>query len=327
MLYQGHFTNILRHFRCTPIASHPVPNEHPTHPATPQRQPFSLRRALAFLATTAALTFMLLFGLISPPAHAWGAEGHRIVGLIADEELGPKTRIAVRRILNGNTLADESTWMDEMRASAAGRRMSKWHYVNQALCTTPVQPICSDGNCAPARIEWAVEVLRSGQRSSVPPDQVQTALRVLIHLIADIHQPLHAVDNHDGGGNDVIVTNRSCGSLTNRPGSSCKLHAYWDSTLVKNLTRGASEAQRAHQWSTSFASPSTDSSDPWVWARESHAISRQSVYNFGPSACASKLRAVAASTDYDRRASVIVQQRLTAAGKRLARVLDSIYEH
>lgn len=302
-------------------------NEDPLHQLAPRRPTFNLRRALSFLATTAALTVMLLFGLISPPAHAWGAEGHRIVGLIADAEIGPKTRIAVRRILNGSTLADESTWMDEVRGSAAGRRMSKWHYVNQDLCTSPEHPICSDGNCAPARIEWAVEVLRSAPRSTSPSDQVQTALRVLIHLIGDVHQPLHAVDNHDGGGNDVLITNRSCGSLTDRPGSSCKLHAYWDSTLVKSLTRGATEVQRAHEWSASFSTPPADSSDPWVWARESHAISRQSVYNFGPSACTAKLRAVTASTDYDRRASVIVQQRLTSAGKRLARVLNSVYEH
>ncbi len=262
------------------------------------------------------------------PAAAWGAEGHRIIGMIADQNLSPRARIAVSHILHGGSLADEATWMDQVRSTSFGRKMSKWHYVNLDLCNPNPRAACPDGECAPGRIEWAVKLLRDGVTSRSVDDETKlTAVRVLTHLVGDVHQPLHAADNHDAGGNDVLITNRTCSSLHERPGSSCKLHTYWDSTLVKNLTRGASEQIRAAQWSTNFSQqPTKDSLDPWVWAKESHAIARQTAYSFTPMSCQQRVPTTNLTTDYDRRASVTVQQRIILAGRRLAMLLNSVYD-
>lgn len=261
-------------------------------------------------------------------AKAWGAEGHRIIGLIAEQDLSLRARTATNRILKGVTLADESTWMDQVRSTGPGRKMSKWHYVNLDLCSPSPRESCPEGNCAPGRVEWAVKTLRDGVASTgIDDEEKRTALRVLIHLVGDIHQPLHASDNHDAGGNDVVITNRSCSSLSEKPGSTCKLHTYWDSTLVKNLTRGASEQQRALQWANAFSQlPSKDSLDPWVWTKESHAIARQMAYSFAPLSCQRSQSSANLTTDYDRRASVAVQQRITLAGRRLALLLNDIYD-
>lgn len=206
-----------------------------------------MRRAWGLLVIAAGL-------ICGGAAWGWGAEGHRVVGYVADAELTPKARIAVRRILKSDSLASAANWMDAVRDTPEGKSMQRWHFVTMKACGAAV-PSCKNGNCAPGRIEWARDVLRTAS-----PDDALKALRVLVHLVGDVHQPLHAADNSDYGGNGSVVTNRMCVEFGATQPTACKLHTYWDSSLVKVALRGQSEQDAAAAWSAAALKlPASDS--------------------------------------------------------------------
>lgn len=244
-----------------------------------------------------------------------------MVGFVADAELTPRTRIAVRKIMQADSLASVANWMDEVRDTPAGRTMQRWHFVTVHACG-PTQASCKNGNCASGRIEWARDVLRTGS-----PSEALKGLRVLVHLVGDIHQPLHAADNGDFGGNGVTVTNRLCVEFGAREPTACKLHTYWDTSLVRAAVRGMSEEAAATSWATAQeTSPASESSMVDAWATESNEIARQIAYNFDGFSCKGKRLSFAADDAYDAAGVATVKRQIVKAGKRLARVLNEIFD-
>ena len=170
-------------------------------------------KAWSFVAAAAVL--------IPAPALAWGKTGHRVIAAIADTQLSGLARAHVEQILGaGESLDDAATWPDEMR-SAPGPFWQKiatpWHYVT-------VNGIIYDH--APPEGD-ALEALNHFRTVLKDPNaslaDKQLALRFIIHLVGDLHQPLHVGKCCDKGGNEVKVT--FFGKPTN-------LHALWDSQLV-----------------------------------------------------------------------------------------------
>ena len=101
---------------------------------------------------------------------------------------------------------------------------------------------------------------------------------MLVHLVGDIHQPLHAADN---GGNGVTLTNRMCVEYGAPTPTACKLHTYWDTNLVKSAARGLSEIDAASFWAATYAKlPAADSASAFEWAVESNALARGAAYRF-----------------------------------------------
>lgn len=135
---------------------------------------------------------------ISSNAFSWGADGHKIIAMLADAQLSPAARKEVTRLLAlepGETLASISTWADERRNPAT----APWHYVNFPRGNCNYQPArdCPDGWCVVAAIDRQIEVL-----TTATDDQTKlTALKYLVHFIGDIDQPLHAGFGDDRGGN------------------------------------------------------------------------------------------------------------------------------
>jgi hypothetical protein len=169
----------------------------------------------------AILTLLLAF--LASTAHAWGTQGHQVVANLAYAQLTPKARAQVDRLLAlepGETLASISTWADEHRNPAT----AAWHYINfpKNSCTYDAQRDCPDSNCVVAAIDRQLAVLAS----NVPEDKRLTALKYVVHLVADIHQPLHAGYAEDRGGNTYQLQAFIRGS---------NLHALWDVGLIKNL--------------------------------------------------------------------------------------------
>lgn len=150
------------------------------------------------------------------PAGAWGNEGHQIVALIADRHLTPVAKRKVQQLLAlepGATLASISTWADEHRSPAT----AAWHYVNlpKGNCRYDPARDCPDGRCVVAAIERQVAIYRSNAN----PEEQLKALKYIVHLVADVHQPLHAGYADDKGGNTYQL--QAFGRGTN-------LHALWD---------------------------------------------------------------------------------------------------
>src|ERR1700731_3171785 len=156
-----------------------------------------------------ALLLLLVLGLPAR-ALAWGSEGHRIAAEIAEQYLEPAAARQVRELLaieNATTLAQVSTWADEIRPQR--RDTARRHFVDIPVHPPPGTPAaydavrdCPRGDCVVAAIERFAAVLRD--RSAAPRRRLE-ALKFVVHFVADVHQPLHSADDGDRGGNMVRV--------------------------------------------------------------------------------------------------------------------------
>ncbi len=218
----------------------------------------------------------------------WGAEGHRITGLVATDLLTPKARIRLNQLMPGADLADISLYMDEKRRELAIEipGSDKWHYDNQPVCKTKsYSEYCQNGNCASAQIPIYFKVLSNAEAKTEARVQ---ALRFLVHMVGDIHQPLHAADDDDLGGNLKFV-------LIPDSDFPRRLHGVWDSDLVKIAKRGQSEADYAKalvasswtkyranefpQWQSGMLANVDDIKiDVKSWMNESYLLSRDTTY-------------------------------------------------
>jgi nuclease S1 len=174
-----------------------------------------LTRALAWLSLTVSL-------FTTSPAYPWGSKGHEIIAAIAETHLTDAARKRFKELLpQGTTLADASTWPDK-----AGRQipdMDAYHFINfpNDANTYDQQRDCKLRNCIIEAVAWYMQVLKS---PDAPRNEKRTALRFVAHLVADIHQPLHAGFAEDRGGNSVEI--RFNGRKEN-------LHSLWDTGLVE----------------------------------------------------------------------------------------------
>jgi hypothetical protein len=291
------------------------------------------RLILAALATAALLCRAM-------PAWAWGNQGHEIVAIIAADYLTPAAQSHVAEILGAADTPDaiahamaeasilpDTEFRDEYRATAP------WHFIDICLQDTPADlpARCPGGACVTAKIDDYVDRLRAGRYDNWGPSG---DLAFVIHLVGDVHQPLHATTDADEGGNCIEVT---------KPARARNLHALWDNTLVYRLedhldARGA--AATAHDLEHTYAAE--QAADVWhpssandiAW--ESHQIARTEIYGAlhlpveqCPSAVHGCFNAPRVTLDLDDsyldHASVIAGHQLAKAGFRLASLLNGIW--
>lgn len=255
------------------------------------------------------LTFAALIAL--PSSHpttarhapAWFDLGHRVVARIAEGRLTPHAAEAVRDLLGGQDMADASIWADQIRGQR--RDTGPLHYVNIPLEASAYDPQaqCGNGQCIVAAIASDRQILADSAARSI--DRTE-ALRFLIHLIGDLHQPLHVSDNHDRGGNDTQV--QFFGAGTN-------LHRVWDGQLIERS--GMDEASyfaRLKQQMASLDLTSFERGTVVDWAMEGHRIAVESAYRIP--------RDRHLSEDYEAASLPIVDLAIIKAGVRLAKVLN-----
>ncbi len=246
---------------------------------------------------------MPLLLIITLHCSGWGPTGHRVTGWVAQKYLNKKARNAIEKILGGQTLAIASTWMDEIRSDSTYNYMEDWHWVTIPQGKTYQQTIKNPKSDIIQTIERIIAELKT---KKLTPLEQQRNLKVLIHLMGDLHQPLHVGALQDKGGNDVKVMWFQVSS---------NLHRVWDSDMI-DLTR-LSYTELAE----SLDIPTQDEVNRWQktssldWARESQSYQQQ-VYDYG----AGKLGYRYAYVNYP-----IVRYRLLQAGVRLAGVLNEIY--
>lgn len=261
--------------------------------------------------------------LLPSPAFAWGKTGHRVVAAIADTQLSGLARAHVREILGGAESLDEAAnWPDEMR-SAPGQFWQKtatpWHYVTLNGITYDHAP--PEGDALEALNHFR-SVLRDPAASLADK---QLALRFVVHLVGDLHQPLHAGKCCDKGGNDVKVT--FFGKPTN-------LHAVWDSALPDDEQLSFSElAAKLERHITNQDVLDWWDINPRDWISESAEI-RETVYPTAadmPKPVKGKKRRKGApvvpdlSYSYVYRFTPVMERRLQQAGVRLAAYLNDVF--
>src|SRR5512146_978956 len=252
---------------------------------------------------------VLLLTAIAVPcqALAWGAEGHRIIAVIAADRLSPAARQQISAILGDDpkrALQEASNWADEIRRSR--HNTAPWHYVNIPAGSSGYVAVrdCPRDDCVVTQIERDERII--ADRHLLAPVRAE-ALRFLIHFIGDVHQPLHAADNNDRGGNEVRVV------LGTR---RTNLHAVWDSDVVRALGRGPESAASAlERQITDVERNSWESGGPATWANESWDIARREIYRGLPGG--SGTAPVILPRDYAKREERVAASELMRAGVRL----------
>ena len=235
----------------------------------------------------------------------WGQAGHQAVGYIAQDLLSEKAASEVRRVLKGNSLAEESNWMDNIKSDSDYRFMNPWHY-----CTIPEGKTYEEaGTPEEGDILWAIEkVVTELKAGGLSPEKEAENLKILIHLVGDLHQPLHAGNGTDRGGNDVKVT-------WFRENSN--LHRVWDSEMIDSRQLNGYELAEFSSNQLSDETIAEWQKSSWLeWANESQDLHPQ-VYDIGDGNLGYRYM-------YDHFDSV--KLRIAQAGVRLAALLNEIYQ-
>jgi len=249
------------------------------------------------------LALLLTISCISLSAFAWGATGHRVTGYIADKHLTKKARHAMQRILGQQSLAMASTWMDDIRSDSLYDYAEDWHWVTIQDRETYEQSKKNPNGDIIQTIERIITELKSKKLS---PKEETERLKMLIHLVGDIHQPLHVGGGNDRGGNDVKVT---------WFGSSSNLHRVWDSEMIDGTQLSYTELAESLYKPDAVQVKNWQRASVRDWAKQSMSYRKQ-VYDIGNG----KL-----GYQYQYKYFNIVRERLTQAGVRLAGVMNEIY--
>lgn len=167
------------------------------------------------------ISILLILPFLINQAFAYGQTGHRVVGLVAEQHLSKKARKKVQQILANNSLAEVANYMDDVKSDPAYNHTHDWHWVTIPDSLKYEQTQKNPSGDIIMKIEELVQALKAGKLTSV---QEQENLKFLIHLVGDLHQPLHVGGKDDAGGNNVKLQ---------WFGQSSNLHRVWDSDIIE----------------------------------------------------------------------------------------------
>ncbi|MBS7565520.1 S1/P1 nuclease [Mucilaginibacter sp. Bleaf8] len=249
----------------------------------------------------AALALSGAFSLIS-----WGFKGHRAIATIAQKHLTSNTAYVVSGYLKGDGMAEVATWADENRNPTT----APWHFLNLPLGLTHAQFVKqvseSDNNVYSAILKTEATL----KDKSLTADQKNEALKYLIHLVGDAHQPMHISRKEDKGGNTIQIRFDDKGS---------NLHSLWDSKLIDH--EGSSEADIARTYDVATAAQirqwQSDSPMEWIW--ESYQISSELYAQAKPGQSIDEA--------YYQKYISVIHQRIDQAGIRLAGELNKLFQN
>lgn len=233
----------------------------------------------------------------------WGATGHRATGLIAERYLSKKVKKKINIILGDESLAMVSTWMDEIRSDSTYNYTTDWHWT-----TIPDGGKYEDVENNPdGKVIMMIEkIIGELKRGGLSAKQEQEYLKMLVHMVGDMHQPLHVGKPGDRGGNDVKVKWFRTDS---------NLHRVWDSEMLDDTKLSYTELADA------LGKPGKDKLAKWQqgtvrdWALESVSY-RPQVYDIGNGSL---------GYTYSYKYFSIAKERMLQAGIRLAALLNTIY--
>lgn len=245
--------------------------------------------------------------LLAHDALAWGQKGHDVTAYVAEKHLTKRAAKRISAVLGGFSPVYVSNWLDNASHTPEYAYTKTWHYLNvdegETLESMPKNP---DGDVLKAVIDL-VERLKSGELS---PVEEELSLRMLIHLVGDMHCPMHAGHLSDLGGNRVPVI--YFGDTTN-------LHSVWDTSLPESAHRWSyTEWQREIDRLPEAAAAKVVSGTPADWMRETLDLCTE-IYAATPAG--SQI-----SYDYVSKYAPVIERQFLRGGLRLARLLNEIYD-
>ena len=269
------------------------------------------------------ISITLLFAPLAP-AQAYWEYGHETVAHIAQVNMSPKARAHMQRLLRAapmlgtpkcamRNIADVSVWADCIKGDRVRwGYTNSWHYQNVDICKPfDLKSACADGNCVSAQIDRNFALLSN---KALPAHVRLEALAFLVHFVGDMHQPLHAGDRADRGGNDLKAT---YGVM---PGYN--LHSVWDGLLADRALSAAPFIVRVFSPAEKAA---VVQGNVLLWSEENWAVSKNIAYPraMDGDACGAKPTAPVIIDEADVAASrAALRQQVERGGIRLARLLD-----
>lgn len=253
-----------------------------------------------------AVIFTVAILASSVDAFSWGQKGHDVTCAIARQHLTRKAARQIDKIFEGRSIVYWSSWMDTASHTPEYAYTRTWHYKNIDADETYDTALPNENGDVVRAINAQIEALKSGRLDKM---ETQIALRMLVHLVGDVHCPMHMAHRSDAGGNRWQV--QYFGQGTN-------LHSIWDSGVLESsrkwtYSEWAKEVDICDKkTAASIAKGTADD-----WGRETYSITMQ-IYDRTP--VGSKL-----SYDYVSEWSPVVEQQLLKGGIRLAAVLNDIF--
>jgi len=233
--------------------------------------------------------------------YAWGVKGHKMVAVIAKQCLEKSIIDSVQYYLGNMSFEEASVWMDEMRNQDKYDYMKPWHYINIEKDKTYVKT--KEPN-AVNQIELAMETLKNNKGNK---DKMNNALKILFHLVGDLHMPLHCGYGSDKGGNDVDV------EVLNK---STNLHHAWDSDLIEVSKISVIDCLKLANSLTKSDKDAISKIDVVAWMQQSRDLLPQ-IYNFNKGLI---------TQEYIDKNKPVIEKQLLSAGIRLAAVLHQSFQ-
>lgn len=249
---------------------------------------------------------LALSALVTMQCFGWGQKGHDVTCTIAKRHMTANANKAVMELLDGKSMVYWANWLDNASHTAEYAYTKTWHYRNvDADQTWETAPNLPEGDIVRALNEQIAKL----KATETPRSERQLALKMVIHLMGDLHQPLHIGRSTDRGGNNHKIT------FFKQPNN---LHSVWDSNIL----------EAGHKWSyTEWADEIDNASTEEAaqirqgnisdWGKETHTIC-QTVYEETPEN---------SNISYDEVAkwTLVIEQQLLRGGIRLASVLNEIF--
>lgn len=252
------------------------------------------------------LFFVLIIGFLfqSMTVTAWGSQGHKLVALIARSQLSDAVIETVNYYLKGMSWEEAACWMDDVKDNSKYEYMKPWHYINIGKDKTYVQT--KDQNIV-NKLEFYLRMLQ--YRSLQSEEMIHESLRMLFHLIGDIHQPLHCGYAEDNGGTTVQLY------LVQK---ETNLHKVWDSEIIheKKMDIWYCAKVLVGMKLTEKKRAELEKTDIVKWLNESRALLPE-VYKISGSKIDQK---------YIDASAPLVEVQLVKAGLRLAAILNQYFK-
>lgn len=252
------------------------------------------------------IPFMLLSDLTNDNSFFWGKNGHRATGKIAEKYLTKKTKKQINKILKGKSLAFVSTYADEIKSDKSFNKYYSWHYINMDLDETYEESKKNPKGDLVTGINECIRILKN-RNSSI--ENKAFHLKLLVHFIGDLHQPMHIGRKEDKGGNTIQL--QWFGKGTN-------LHRVWDDNMIESYNMSYSDLAENADFLTKEQIESIKQGSVVDWVNDVHKLTKQ-VYN--SVSVGENLRYRYSYLYFD-----IAREQIQKGGIRLAKVLNNIFD-
>ena len=257
------------------------------------------------------ISLLLLTAMAYMPlqSRAWGQQGHRICGQIASSYLTPKARLAIEAILGNESLAMASNWADFIKSDPNYSYLYNWHFIDfDRLYTYPemVDYLKRDTRVdAYTKMNFLITELKKKGQSK---ENKLLYLRMLAHIVEDVHQPMHTAHTTDKGGNDFKV---------NWFSTPTNLHSVWDSQLIDFQQLSYTEYTAAINHCTKAQRDEWQKAPISQWLFESNQIAEKLYTEIKPGDTL--------NYKYNFTHIETLNQQMLKAGVRLAGILNAIF--